>query len=250
MTIMRRRSGVRMWVVDDVAGRTQSTLELIEQRGFLTFPAMPERPSLVVEWPHPADFDGFLELADELGVRMLYVDVMAAGQAFPGELPEELVGHVDEPVQMRVGWVQGGWLHLHGVVARWFDEFLVQRDFAEGLEMRDREARIEQAARRVVDDPSFHDRGSPDREQRQLAVIADQLPDLDPDERWAVLRHARRIDLTERKPQREREMADEARTLLGAPGAKKITVAAKLGVSPDVLNRILTQNPPQGRNAD
>ena len=237
-----------MWVVDDVDGEMQSTLELIEQRGFLMFPAVPDRPAPVVEWPHPTDFDGFLELADQLGVRMVYVDVFAVGQAFPGELPEELIGRADEPVQMRVGWVQGGWLHLHGVVARWFDEFLVQRDFAEGLEMHNHDARIEQAARQVVDDPSFHDRGSINREQHQLAVILNQLPELDPDERWAVLRRAQRIDLTERKPQRERAMADEARALLAAPGAKKITVAEKFGVSPSVLNRILTQNPPQVRN--
>lgn len=230
-----------VWLVEDAGEILVRMSGALDEHGLAVFPAVPDGQGFVVSWPYDDDPESFVATCAGLDVPVLYM-ASARASDLAGDEVEVEPGREDEVVLVVAAGVVGGVLHQLQVASRWWDELEQTREFVADLEVRDERARIEQLARQVVDDPVFHDHGSTGRHARQEAVVAARFPELEERTVRRVAGHASRIDATERKAAREAEMAEKAREMMTA-GSPRRAAAAKLGISDNVLARILEQNP-------
>lgn len=231
---------MELWLVEDAREVAQAIIRACEQHELPVFPARVCGSGFTANWPNATDVDGFVRTAADVGAPVVYLAQVTAEQA-AAQTGKELRDRLEEVVEVEAGLVVEAVLHRLAVVSRWWFELQEITDFAAELDWADRRARAEQIARRVVDNPAFWDHGSAGRHARQDAVVRDAFPDLDERTVYEVIDLANRIDQRELQPLREQQWADQARELLGG-GVKKIEIAERLGITTNVLNRILQTN--------
>ncbi len=250
---------------------------------FLLFPPAAiswEEP--VVEWDAEEGLDGFLELAESLGVPILYVTVNRFSEDSISELQDRLLHpggphpgtaailsraeeHLDRIASIEIGWMFQGVGHFCTVEAAWkLDleaEIADEEDYdamelaAERLLLEEQRQLIPEWARRVAQIPQF-------QQSRTMSQRAELVPQLIPEigditghyrhGEWIarrliqeVTREALRVFTYEVRPAQEAELARQSHELLTA-GLRKYEVAARLGLSRERLNRLIARYPAEG----
>jgi hypothetical protein len=218
--------------------------ELRELAGSLGAPIWPSVPMTLpgVLWPDPDDRAGFRRIVEDCSPSLVFFEyTTAAGVA---DLDLDLAEFSpSDPVFVSCGIVHDGlWLHLTYVSVALETE-LQLLEHRQQVDQVDRERRVEQLAREVFDDPAFHDHGGAGRDERTRAVVREAFPDLDDHMVWRVARRGQQLDWTEAKPDREAALAVEAHRRY-ADGETKVDIATSMGITTNVLSRIMQQNPP------
>lgn len=218
--------------------------EEADRAGLPCVPALPNGPGWEVDWPDPDGVMDFVATASAAGARLLYLEAPRAhDELFEAPAAAEAIAqHRGEVASVQAAWVVEGVVHRLGVLATWVDAAAAAEDLHHDLDQHDQDARLDQMARVVVDDPAFQLHSGP-RDDAKYAAIDTAFPDLDRGTRFQLLHRANSIDVAERKPAREAAWAARARELL-EDGATKRGAAEQLGISVNVLNRVLQQNPP------
>lgn len=217
----------------------------------------------------PEGAEAFLNLASELGVRVVYA------WAIPFD-PEEFLEELEDPIpedlrtdlerlreearayagrleRFTAVWIHGGLAHSYTEEAEWAAPLRERKEALQEAIRAIEEARrleavedLERAARRLAEDPAFGEARTYDA---QIRIAQRLFPELK--RRWAMedplgsrrrweelVQEARAIYEAEVRPARERALAEEARRLLAA-GMKKTEAAARLGVTRERLDRLL-----------
>lgn len=212
-------------------------------------------------WPlrvPEAEWDGedlarFIGLGADLDAGLLYATTISAAELAVADDVElaDTGFDPDEAVMVVAGWMHAGTLHsLRRVDPRWAPavetvrtETAVAR-FRDQVVAHEQDEIVEASARKVVGDPVFWDRGGHGRDDRQMAAVRRILPDLPGDLVWLVVRRAVKIDAAEFLEDRERGWASRARKLMDE-GTTKVNAAAALGITVNVLGRVLQVHPPE-----
>lgn len=232
-----------MVLVDD----PQSVWETLTSCDLPIFPAVPAGGSEAF-WPD-ADVTAFIGFAEQVGARVLYVRAAVASALADARreqgrsVPPDLRGRADEVAVVWAAFALDGVVHRFEAVARWFDAACAQADVRADLDRHDLQARVDAMAREVVGDRAFWDYGvrGPDRKRE---VVETAFPDLDEMEVEEVMWAAVGVDRTELKPDREGGWAEHARRERDA-GRTKVSIAEEIGITVNVLNRVMQENPPQ-----
>jgi hypothetical protein len=233
----------------------------------------------VVTWDPEEGLEEFLDLAQRLGVPIVYVSVSRFNEEALSELQSRLLDpegphpqtgailtraeqYLDRISSIEVGWMFQGVGHFCEVVATWSQdletsianeqEFDAMELAAERLMLDEQLAYVPEWARRVAQLPEF-------QQARTMYQRTDMVPQLLPelDEvtshyrhgEWIlrrlsrdIAREAFRIYEYEVLPGKELEQAAQAHELLGR-GLRKYEVAARLGISKERLNRLISKYP-------
>jgi hypothetical protein len=248
----------------------------LDNRGFLVFPAalLPlgptdARPEAL--WPDE-DIASFLDFASSLGAQVVYagalqledVDLDNARARLGHDetsMPREEITSFIADWEVRLGQIHtvavtfpyGNVLHFWIAQSDWWielqDRFQEERQASALVRAAENTARVEELARQLSSESSFQ--RAPNKQTR-IRVAWQLLPDLrrefeDGDRPLGLLvaRAAVRaweVYQEEVLPEKERKIARDAHGLL-ATGLKKYEVAARLRVSEDKLNRLLSQWP-------
>ena len=237
-----------MHVVDDPQAVLDRLQDEADRAALTTLPALPLGDGWEVEWPDPDDAIGFLVAARAAGARLLYLEIARASGAWleSAGIVDVATEHRGEVATVAAAWVADGVVHRFEVAARWCEEAVVASRLSQDLDAHDEQAEIERMARILVEDPAFQLHSGP-RDDAKYAVIDREFPGLDRPTRRAVWSEANRIDWTERKPAREAEWARQGRAHM-AEGLSKVAAAERMGISVNILNRVLQQNPPEPPN--
>jgi hypothetical protein len=233
----------------------------------------------VVTWDPEEGLDEFLDLAQRLGVPIVYVSVSRFNEEALSELQSRLLDpegphpqtgailtraeqYLDRISSIEVGWMFQGVGHFCEVVATWSQdletsianeqEFDAMELAAERLMLDEQLAYVPEWARKVAQLPEF-------QQARTMYQRTDMVPQLLPelDEvtshyrhgEWIlrrlsrdIAREAFRIYEYEVLPGKELEQAAQAHELLGR-GLRKYEVAGRLGISKERLNRLISKYP-------
>ncbi|HWL64559.1 MAG TPA: hypothetical protein VNP73_01170 [Actinomycetota bacterium] len=235
----------------------------------------------VVTWDPEDGVEEFLDLAQTLGVPMLYVTVSRFNEETLSDLQRRLLDpagphpetgsiltraeqYVDHISSIEIGWMYQGVGHFCEIEASWYrhleDEIAEEQEFdemqhaAERMLFEEQLSLVPEWAERVAQLPQF-------QQARTMLQRADLVPRLLPEIEevtaqyrhgsWIARRLARdvareafRIYVYEVLPAQEIELASEAHRLL-TTGMRKYEVAARLGISKERLNRLIVRYPPQ-----
>lgn len=227
--------------------------DLARADGLAIFPGFPD-DCPTARWPDAERPEDFVEMAVRVGAPLLYLAGLDAEQMAPME-HVDLESHpqVDPGglVTVVAGWMAGSVLHILTVTDPAWEKVVEQATteadvarFREQLEAHEAEEFVEGAARDVVTDRAFWDHGSQGRDAAKLGAIERLRPDVPEHLRFRVLLRANKIDRIEYKPSREEAWAQRAREMI-ADGQTKRAAATEIGISVNVLNRVLETNPPR-----
>ncbi|HYI45626.1 MAG TPA: hypothetical protein VE174_09260 [Actinomycetota bacterium] len=235
----------------------------------------------IVTWDPEEGIDEFLNLAQSLGVPMLYVSVTRFNEEALSELQSRLLDpegphpqtgailtraeeYMERISSIEIGWMFQGVGHFCEIVAAWSQdletvianeqEFDAMELAAERLMLDEQLSFVPEWARQVAEKPEF-------QQARTMYQRTDMIPQLLPElgeiishyrhGTWIlrrlsrdIAREAFRIYEYEILPGKEVEQASQAHELLGR-GLRKYEVAARLGISKERLNRLIAKYPPQ-----
>jgi hypothetical protein len=213
--------------------------ESIASRGLFIFRRLPladtrVRSTLTVAWPQEQDAESFLDLAQALGVRLIYTEAFHAPEANANdpEVAPTLSGPLDSA---GIAWVFEGVLHLcQNRTGRLDDE----RQQAE-QSWRDTEANVRQLSERLAQEPDFeHVRGG---DLGRMRMAKQMFPGYKRYSLSVIVREAMVILQNDIMPQREEALAEQARALL-ATGMNKTQAAIQLDLNRDRMSRILARS--------
>lgn len=235
----------------------------------------------VVTWDPEEGLEEFLDLAQTLGVPMLYVTVTRFTEESLSDLQSRLLDsegphpqtgtilsraeqYLDRISSIEIGWMYEGVGHFCELVATWNQdletliadeqEFDAMEMAAERLMLDEQLSFVPEWARQIAQMPEF-------QQARTMYQRAELVPRLLPEIEettshyrhgtWIARRLARdiareafRIYEFEVLPGKELEQASQAHELLSL-GLRKYEVAARLGISKERLNRLIVKYPAQ-----
>ena len=226
---------VALHLVDDLTRVIETMSKHAETSSLPVWPGpLPPLPASL--WPDPHDIAAFFAIADE-GGTLLYVNVLRAR-----DLEYDIAADPDEAAQCTCGFVADGVLLHLSFASKAIRTEVEVADHVALLDLDDEDRRIEQYARQVFDHPAFHDHGSAGRDDRCAEVVRQAFPDLDDATVRRVVWRGQKLDRIEAKPAREAAIAEEAHER-HADGETKVAIATSMGITTNVLGRIMQQNP-------
>jgi len=258
--------------MEDLEERWKAFRTAAAARGLRLYPGVPDRLEPAAIWQgDPESFEDFLDLAGDLGVRMIYALVQPFDpdsfladfeEPVPADLLPELEALREEaqamaarPARFLAAWIHDGMLHVYVREADWASALHERREALRQrldamMEAEEAEAMesLETAARHLAESPEFQQARTYDA---QLRIAQRLFPELkrqwgleDPlraRHRWMELvREARAIYEAEIRPRQERQLAEEADRMM-REGMKKTEVARRLGISRERLDRLLAR---------
>lgn len=264
---------------DDLDSLWEELEPRLERRFNLFSPSGMTWDEPVVTWDPEEGLDEFLELAERLGVPMLYVTVTRFTEESLSDLQARLLdqegphpgaaailtraeGYLDRISSIDIGWMFQGVGHFCEIEATWSieleDEIAEERELdemelaAERLLLEEQLRFVPQWAREVAQAVEFSRTRTMHQRMELVSQVIPEIEEITKNHRhgsWIarrltrdVARKAFRIYETELLPTHERELARQAHELL-SQGLRKYAVAARLGISKERLNRLISRYP-------
>lgn len=222
--------------VDDPAALAQQLRDAAETANMAVVDAPVDGEGWQADWPATLPTTDYVPLAARSGASVLWLHTVITDQEWPDPTHRGDVGAI------AAVWVADAVAVRPEVAAEWWAADIATQELSEDIERHEQEAQVESLARQIVSHEAFRNRSAA-RNAIQDAAVSEAFPDLDESMVWRVSRRAHMIDQAELQPAREAEWAAEGHAML-ADGATKVATAQKFGISTNVLNRILQENPP------
>ena len=259
-------SGEAIQLLGELEPLWSSAQEEIERRGFALFPA-PLDPGngAFAHWPESETVGEFLDLAERLGVSLIYgraelldshyLEELATRLAgVQGDGPEGILRDAEKSIgdihTVGLAFSHGGATLLWIAEAKWYEELELRAELQAsnaGGDQAQRSFQEERWVRALARNAEFERAKSFEQRLRIAFRLLPELEqtgnDLEPrmtTDAHAVVRAAWDLYEAEIRPEQEQEIAREARKALEG-GAPKHEVAGAHGMGVARLNRILAQ---------